>query len=41
MEFAIPFIALAGAYIISNQETNNNQNADNYQKKRLIDALNR
>ena len=41
MEFAIPFIALAGAYIISNQETNNNQNMDDYQKKRLTDEIKR
>ena len=41
MEFAIPFIALAGAYIISNQEINDNQNTEKYQKKRLVDAINR
>ena len=41
MEIAIPFIALAGAYIISNQETIELQNSDSYQKKRLLHALNK
>ena len=36
MEIAIPFVALAGAYIISNQ----NKNSDKNQKKRLEDSLN-
>jgi len=35
MEFAIPFIALAGAYVISNQDTKTKQNTSHSQSARL------
>jgi len=41
MEFAIPFIALAGAYVISNQENKNNQNTHQAQNIRLKNGLKR
>jgi hypothetical protein len=39
MEFAIPFIALAGAYVISNQENKNLQNSQQAQNIRLKNGL--
>jgi hypothetical protein len=39
MEFAIPFIALAGAYVISNQENKNLQNSQKAQNIRLKNGL--
>lgn len=41
MEFAIPFIALAGAYVISNQETKTQQNSPEAQNVRLKGGLKR
>ena len=41
MEFAIPFIALAGAYVISNQENKNLQNTQDAQNIRLKNGLKR
>jgi hypothetical protein len=41
MEFAIPFIALAGAYVISNQENKNLQNSQTAQNIRLKNGLKR
>jgi len=41
MEFAIPFIALAGAYVISNQENKNLQNSQTVQNIRLKNGLKR
>jgi hypothetical protein len=39
MEFAIPFIALAGAYVISNQENKTQQNSKRAQNMRLKNGL--
>ena len=41
MEFAIPFIALAGAYVISNQDTKTKQNTSHSQSARLKNGLKR
>ena len=41
MEFAIPFIALAGAYVISNQDTKTKQNTSHAQSTRLKSGLKR
>ena len=41
MEFAIPFIALAGAYVISNQENKTQQNSRRADEIRLKKGLKR